>query len=335
MKRITIVTDAWAPQINGVVITLNNTISRLEAQGYEVAVIHPYRFKRQMPLPTYPEIKLAFCSKRKMAALIEKEMPDTIHIATEGPLGFAARGACMRKGWAFTTAYHTHFPAYVSLRIPGMQRVVYAFLRRFHNAAAAVMVPTESIRQELSSHGFKRLVMWPRGVDTNLFKPSRCTTEGLDRPCFAYFGRIAIEKNLEEFLALDLPGSKLVIGDGPDRAKLEAKYGERARFVGYKTGQDLVDMISCADVVVCPSYTETFGLTIVEALACGVPVAAHDAPGPRDILSPGTDGALDADLDKAARACLSLSKDACRQKALKYSWENATDMFVHELIPIV
>lgn len=334
MQRITVITDAWAPQINGVVVTLSNTISRLEKRGYAVTVIHPGLFKRQYPLPTYPEIKLAFCGTRRMVQLIRDSAPDTIHIATEGPLGYAARSACIRQGWAFTSAYHTHFPAYVSLRVPGMQAIAYALLRRFHNKAAAVMVPTESIRADLAAHGFERLVMWPRGVDTDVFKPAQCPLTDQERPCFVYFGRIAIEKNVEEFLRLDLPGSKLVIGDGPDRAALEARYGSHARFVGYKTGTALVEMLSCADVFVCPSYTETFGLTIVEALACGLPVAAHDAPGPRDVITSGTDGMIGADLAQAARACLTLSRDACRHTALKYSWDNATDVFRERLIPI-
>ena len=327
MKRITIITDAWEPQVNGVVVVLQHLISALERAGHHVTIIHPGLFRFHVPMPTYPEIKLALCSRRRMRALIAASQPDHIHITTEGTLGFVARAACVRDGRIFTTSYETQFPLYADLRIRGLSRPSYRFLRWFHSAAQKTMVPTESIRTLLEAHGFRNLAIWPRGVDTNVFKPATCSIEGLARPCFVYFGRIAVEKNVEEFLALDLPGSKLVIGDGPDRQKLEARYGKSARFIGYKAGQELVDMISCGDVFVCPSYTETFGLTIVEALACGVPVAAHEAPGPRDILTPGVDGVISSDLKAAAMACLTLSKDACRQKALHYSWERSASIF--------
>jgi glycosyltransferase involved in cell wall biosynthesis len=331
MKRITIVTDAWQPQINGVVVVLEHLIPALERSGHQVTVIHPGLFRIRLPLPTYPEIKLAFCSRRRMRALLRASAPEHVHIMTEGPLGLAARGACLRDGRAFTTSYETQFPLYADMRLRGLAAPSYRYLRWFHKAAQKTMVPTESIRRELGARGFRNLAIWPRGVDTTTFRPSQRLIDGLARPCFVYFGRIAVEKNVEEFLALDLPGSKLVIGDGPERAGLEARYGNRARFVGYKTGRELVEAISCADVYVCPSRTETFGLTIVEALACGVPVAAYDSPGPRDIITPGVDGMIGSDLREAALSCLSLSKDACREKALHYSWERSASVFEEHL----
>jgi glycosyltransferase involved in cell wall biosynthesis len=331
MKRITIVTDAWEPQINGVVVVLQHLIPALERDGYQVAVIHPGLFRFRVPLPTYPEIRLALCSRRRMRALLRASAPDHIHIMTEGTLGLAARRACARNRLTFTTSYETQFPLYAELRFRGLARPSYRYLRWFHSAAERTMVPTESIRRELEERGFSKLVVWPRGVDTDMFKPSQSPMEGPARPCFVYFGRIAVEKSVEEFLALDLPGSKLVIGDGPDRARLEARYGTSARFVGYKTGRELVDAISCGDVYVCPSRTETFGLTIVEALACGIPVAAHDSPGPRDIITSGVDGVIGSDLRESALACLALSKDACRAKALHYSWERSASIFAEHL----
>jgi glycosyltransferase involved in cell wall biosynthesis len=333
MKRITIVTDAWEPQINGVVVVLRHLIPALERNGYEVTVIHPGLFRFRVSLPTYPEIKLALCAPGRMRRLLNAAKPDHVHVMTEGPLGFMARRACLRNGLSFTTSYETQFPLYAELRLRGLAAPSWRYLRWFHGAAARTMVPTESIRAELRAHGFRNLAIWPRGVDTDLFKPSKRGSEGLARPCFVYVGRLAVEKNVEEFLRLDLPGSKLVIGDGPDRERLESRYGERARFVGYKTGQELVDAISCGDVFVCPSRTETFGLTVVEALACGVPVAAHDAAGPRDILSPGIDGIIGDDLKQAALACLPLAKDACRTKALHYSWDRSASIFESHITP--
>jgi len=331
MKHLLIVTDAWTPQINGVVVTLKNTIEELEKRGHRVSLIHPGMFRFTFPLPTYPEIRLSLCSVGRMRKLIEAADADDVHIATEGTLGLVARIACKRHKQIFTTAYHTHFPLYVSLRVPGLKGLVYFLLRWFHNASAATMVATESLHDELTTHGFTNLVMWSRGVNTDLFKPATCTMLSLKKPCFVFFGRIAVEKNVEEFLSAALPGSKLIIGDGPDRDRLEQKYGASATFVGYKSGQQLVDALACADVSVFPSRTDTFGLTIIESLACGLPVAAHDTIGPRDILSPGIDGFLSEDLAEAALSCLSLSRDECRAKAQQYSWERSTEMFISNI----
>lgn len=338
MKRITIVTDAWHPQINGVITTLDNLIARLEERGIVVTIIHPGLFTRHIPLPSYPEIRLALCSVRRMRALLRDSAPDAIHLVTEGTLGMSARKACLREGFAFTSAYHTQFPLYVAARVPFFSTFVsaalYAWLRSFHGAAALTMVPTESIRADLAQRGFRHLSIWAGGVDTDLFKPARCAIDSVTRPCFVYFGRVAPEKNIEEFLKLPLPGSKMVIGDGPARADLERRYGTDIRFVGYKRGQELVDTLACADVAVFPSRTETFGLTIVEALACGIPVAAHDASGSRDIITPEVDGVLDADLGRAALRCLTLSREACREKALQYSWDKVADAFLQNVRPI-
>lgn len=334
MKRITIVTDAWHPQINGVVTTLENVVAHVERHGYEVTVIHPGQFTRHIPLPSYPEIRLALCSVRRMRALLRDSAPDAIHIATEGSLGLSARRACTREGFAFTSAYHTQYPLYVAARVSGFAWLAYAYMRWFHRAATLTMVPSESVRTDLTHHGFRNLIVWAGGVDTDLFKPSRCTLENVARPCFVYFGRVAPEKNIEEFLSLPLSGSKMVVGDGPARADLERRFGKDIRFVGFKRGQELVDTLACADVAVFPSYTETFGLTTVEALACGIPVAAHDASGTRDIITHGVDGILDADLARAATACLSLSREACREKALQYSWQKTADAFIQNVRPV-
>ncbi len=334
MKKILLVTDAWEPQVNGVVVALSEISHRLEARGFEVVVVHPGLF-RNIPLPLYPEIRLALFPKRKLQRMFRVHRPDYIHIATEGPLGHAARRMCLKEKFLFTSAYHTHFPLYLAayLKAPAfVVRAAYRFLARFHNAAAATMVHTESVRGELQSHGFTKLVLWPAGVDTNLFvRNSTPALPPLSGPVFAYFGRITKEKSVEEFLSLSLPGTKLVIGDGPDRVRLERKYGHEARFVGYKKGKELVDWLSLVDVAVIPSRTETFGLVIIEALACGIPVAAHDAEGPRDIIDEGVDGFLSEDLKEAALACLPLSREKCREKALRYSWEHSTDVFISNL----
>ncbi len=336
MKRLTIVTDAWHPQVNGLVTTYDHIIALLEKRGYTVTVIHPGLFKT-IPLPSYPEIRLSLFPRKRLRAMIEQHAPDAIHVAVEGPLGIATRSICRSKGIPFTTAYHTHFQMYVEARVRGkfLTPIVYAFLRWFHNAGSATMVATESLREILEKHGLEYLSLWPLGVDTDLFKRNSNPPHSLPHhPVFVYLGRLAIEKNCEEFLALNLPGTKLIIGDGPDRTRLEKKYGDSAVFVGYKHGQELVDWLSIADVFVFPSRTETFGLAVIEALACGIPVAAHDVMGPRDIITNGVDGYLSEDLRDAAIKCLKLSRDACRKKALTYSWEKSADAFESLLTPL-
>jgi glycosyltransferase involved in cell wall biosynthesis len=333
-RKIVFVTDAWIPQVNGVVRVLLSLIPVLEARGYDVSVIEPKLFTTTK-LPFYPEIRLAIFSRRRMANMLKELQPDAVCIVTEGPLGWAARSICMKRGIPFTTWYHSHFQLYVDVRLRGLLRPIYALMRRFHSAAAATMVSTISLKRELESEGFSNLVIVPLGVDTKLFtRNPEPALPPLPKPVFVYFSRLAPEKSPEEFLKLDLPGTKLVIGDGPDRKKLEAVYGKKNKFVGYKHGQELVDWLSLADVFVFPSRTETFGLVVVEALACGLPVAAHDVMGPRDSITEGKDGYLSDDLREAALKCLELSPADCRAKALQYSWEHSADMFIQNLVPI-
>lgn len=331
MKRIVIVTDAWHPQVNGVVTSIAKIADLLEKKGFGVTVIHPGLFWT-VPLPFYKEIRLSLVTRRKIKNMIGAEKPDYIHIATEGPLGLAARAACQQKKLQFTTSYHTHFARYVKARVGAISKTVYADLRWFHNTGASTMASTESLKSELENEGFKNVVVWPLGVDTELFKRNKHPPlESFVKPVFVYFGRIAVEKSVEEYLRCALPGTKLVIGDGPDRKKLEKIYGASARFVSYKKGQELVDWLSLCDVFVFPSRTETFGLVVLEALSCGIPVAAHDVMGPKDIITPGVDGFLDENLERAALACLKLSREKCRQKALLYSWGASADAFVKNL----
>ncbi|MDP2665596.1 MAG: glycosyltransferase family 1 protein [bacterium] len=332
VKKILLVTDAWAPQVNGVVRVQDAHMHTLKARGYTVAVLDPNQFKT-VPTPMYPEIRLALFARRRVASMIEELEPDAIHLMTEGPLGWAARSVCMKRGIPFTTWYHTHLQLYVNVRLRGLLRPINALLKRFHSTAARTMVSTATLKRELESLGFREnIVVVPLGVDTGLFKrnPS-LSLPALPKPVFVYFSRLAPEKSPEEFLKLHLPGTKLVIGDGPDRAKLEKKYGKENRFIGYKRGQELVDWLSLADVFVFPSRTETFGLVVVEALACGIPVAAHKVMGPKDIITEGKDGYLSDDLHEAALKCLDLSSADCRAKAEQYSWEHSVEAFINNL----
>lgn len=333
-KKLLLVTDAWHPQVNGVVTVFANLIPLLEARGYKVSLIEPSQF-RTVSLPLYPEIRLALFPKKHIRTLLRTQQFDAVHIATEGPLGFAARAVCSKYKIPFTTSYHTHFQLHLEARVGSiLTPLMYVFLRRFHAPASSTMVVSDSLKALLERHGFKHVVVWPLGVDTKLFvrNPSP-SLPALTKPVFVYFGRLAPEKGIEEFLRLNLPGTQLVIGDGPSRRVLESKY-PHAKFVGYKRGQTLVDWLSLCDVCIFPSRSETFGLVIVEALACGVPVAAHDVMGPRDIITNGKDGFLGEDLQEAALACLKLSPADCRAKALCYSWEASATIFLENLVPV-
>jgi glycosyltransferase involved in cell wall biosynthesis len=329
--KIAIVTDAWRPQTNGVVQTLSTTMQTLRGTGHEVLLIEPSQF-RTFPCPTYPEIRLAWFPYRHLAKLLREFAPDCIHIATEATLGMAARSWCRRSRFPFTTSYHTQFPEYVRARVPIPLSISYAHLRRFHAAAARTMVATPSLQKGLETRGFRNIVRWTRGVDVQLFKPADKQFLDLPRPIFAYLGRVAVEKNVEAFLSLDLPGTKLVIGDGPERLALQSRFPGTV-FVGYKFGAELAAHLAAVDVFVFPSRTDTFGLVLLEALACGVPVAAYPVTGPIDIVENGTTGVLDEDLRAAALAALKLDPAKCRAFALAHTWDAATKQFLGNLAP--
>jgi len=318
--RILIVSDAWFPQVNGVVRTLSVVTDILRARGDVVEVIGPDRF-RSLPMPGYAEIRLAIAPRRGLAAMADAFAPDAVHIATEGPLGWAMRAICRRRGWPFTTAFHTKFPEYMQARMGLPPAWSWAVLRRFHQAGAGIFAATASLRADLAAHGFTRIHPWTRGVDLARFRPEpREAFEGLPRPIFLYAGRIAVEKNVGAFLALDLPGTKVVVGDGPARAALARRY-PRAHFTGYLVNGSLARAYAGADVFVFPSRTDTFGLVLLEALAAGTPIAAYPVTGPLDILTDPSLGALNEDLRAACLRALDGDRAACRRHAERYSWD--------------
>jgi len=341
--RIVIATDAWHPQVNGVVRTLATTADRLARRGHRVEIVSPDRF-RTVPLPSYPEIRLALGCGRGVAAAIERFAPDAIHIATEGPVGWAARRWCLDTGRAFSTSFHTHFPDYLAMRTGLPPGWFWPPIRRFHARAETILVATHRLARDLADRGLSQTRRWSRGVDTDLFRPGGPPSplmSGLPRPIQLYVGRIAVEKNLEAFLACATPGSKVIVGEGPARARLMAAH-PAAHFPGALTGEALASAYASADVFVFPSLTDTFGLVVIEALASGVPVAAFPVPGPLDIL--GEDGcgqggmaigALDADLSAAIRRALRCRRDACVAEARRYGWEACTDQFLAGLSPAV
>ncbi|GAB0113400.1 glycosyltransferase family 4 protein [Acidisoma sp. C75] len=337
--RVAIVSDAWHPQVNGVVRSLGQVVRELTARGITVEVFGPDRF-RTLPCPGYPEIRLAIAPGRDLARMLKAFAPDALHIATEGPLGLAARRWARRHGYAFTTSFHTRFPEYVAARLPlpraWTERIAYYLIRRFHRAGAAVMAATPSLIRELRQRGFGNVCHWSRGVDITNFRPDlREEEDGLPRPVFLYAGRLAVEKNVEAFLALDLPGSKVVVGDGPDRANLQRRFPS-ARFTGLLRGEALARAYASADVFVFPSRTDTFGLVMLEALASGTPVAAYPEPAPRDVLGAAMPpvGGLDEDLRAAALTALTIDRRHCRRYAERFSWQAASAMFLRNLVPI-
>ena len=327
--RVLIVTDAWAPQVNGVVRTLAALAEELGSLGHTVEVIGPDRF-RTLPCPTYPDIRLSLAPGHRLARMIEAFAPDALHIATEGPLGCAASRWARRRGFAYTTAFHTRFPEYVQARTRLPTGPLYAWLRRFHGRSAGTMVATESLRAELAARGFDRLLAWSRGVDLALFTPEPVEASSLPRPILLYVGRVAVEKNIEAFLRLDLPGSKIVVGDGPQRAALAARY-PAVHFLGARHGPALARAYAGADVLVFPSRTDTFGLVMLEALACGVPVAAFPVQGPRDVIGDSGVAVLDENLGRACLQAQTISRDACRAFALTRSWRACTVQFLSNL----
>ena len=334
--RLLIATDAWHPQVNGVVRTLGSLAKSLRRHA-EVEFLTPDGFP-SMAVPTYRCLRFALPNPGEIARRIEHAAPNAIHIATEGPIGHMVRRYCMRRGLPFTTSYTTRFPEYIRARFPIPESWTYAALRRFHAAATVTMVSTQSLMRELSERGFVNLGMWTRGVDTDLFKPERAIDLGLPRPLFVSVGRVAVEKNLEAFLALDLPGTKVVIGDGPQLAELRARYPD-VRFLGRLEGTVLAEHLAAADVFVFPSRTDTFGIVQLEALACGVPVAAYPVTGPKDVIRDHPIGVLSDDLRAACLGALGMPRDACRAFALDNTWdrsarqflEHAQSVFIHDL----
>ena len=330
--KIALVSDAWLPQVNGVVRTLATVAREAAAMGQDVTAITPDRF-RTVPCPTYPEIRLAVLPGRRVTRFIDEADPDHIHIATEGPLGMAARRHCLRRGLAFTTSFHTRFPEYVAARFGVPTRLTYAWLRHFHARASGVMVAAPSVRRELQARGFRNIRPWTRGVDAELFNPAlRTDIPGIPRPIFLMVSRIAIEKNIAAFLELDLPGSKVLVGDGPQLAEMKRRF-PAVHFMGHHEGRGLARYYASADVFVFPSLTDTFGLVLLEALASGVPVAAFPVTGPMDVLSDAPVGHLDTDLRRAALACLGTSREACRAHALTFSWRATAQQFLGNLVP--
>jgi len=337
--RILLATDAWEPQVNGVVRTLTRVVAELRDLGDDVEVISPDQFPT-LPLPTYPEIKLAVGAYEKVQQRFKTFEPEAIHIATEGPIGLAARRICLEWKLPFTTSYHTRFPEYVSARLPLPLAAGYAYMRWFHRPSGRLMVATASMREELERHGFRNISQWSRGVDTDIFHPRRegesDVFAGRPRPIWLNVGRVAVEKNIEAFVRLDLPGTKVVVGDGPQRDELAGKYPEVV-FTGAKFGEDLSAAYACADVFVFPSLTDTFGLVILEAWAAGLPVAAFSAPGPADLI-PGTGAGVLAPgqcegLREACLEALTIDRGKVRALAEQFSWRSCAEEFRRHLQP--
>jgi glycosyltransferase involved in cell wall biosynthesis len=347
-QRILIVSDAWHPQVNGVVRTLSTVVGELRAGGDVVEVIGPDRFA-SLPMPGYAEIRLAVAPRRRLARLATEFAPTAVHIATEGPLGRAMRGICRARGWRFTTSFHTRFPEYLHARTRIPLAWSWALMRRFHAASTGTFCATPSLARELAARGFGRIVPWSRGVDLARFRPDAAAHgqaeawESLPRPIFLYAGRVAIEKNIEAFLSLDLPGSKVVVGDGPQRAQLMRRF-PGAHFTGWRENGALARAYAKADVFVFPSRTDTFGLVLLEALASGTPVAAFPVTGPLDVIGTGPDGTpgdgwpvgvLDEDLRAACLRALDADRTLCRTHAERHSWAACARRFRDGLAPIV
>jgi glycosyltransferase involved in cell wall biosynthesis len=330
--KIMIVTDAWDPQVNGVVRTLKNTTRELTELGHRVDLLTPLEF-HTVPCPTYPEIRLSLFPGQRVRERIDTFAPDALHIATEGPLGMAARRYAKRHGLPYTSAYHTRFPEYVQARFGIPLSATYKFLHWFHGPSQAVMAPTPVVKQDLEKFGFTNVVLWTRGVDLDIFHPQESKVLNTARPIFLYVGRVAIEKNVEAFLKLDLPGSKWVAGEGPQLAELKSRYPE-ANYLGVLSQAELAKVYAAADVFVFPSRTDTFGLVLLEALACGLPVAAYPVTGPVDVLGDGGAGAMHEDLREACLDALKIDRAHARAWAERFSWRAASEQFASHLRPL-
>lgn len=326
--RIFIATDAWTPQVNGVVRTYQRLSESLLKLGHEVELLTPNGYP-SVALPTYSEIRLAFVTAREARRKIDAFQPDHIHVATEGPVGLAARRVCLTDGHHFTTSYHTKFPEYVSARLPIPLSWGYAFERWFHTSSNGTMVATASLMEELKAQGIENLMAWSRGVDTELFRPRDDRLFGHD-PVFLYVGRVSVEKNLEAFLNLELPGKKVIVGSGPRLKLLQSKFPD-AIFTGALFGEELAKAFASADVFVFPSLTDTYGVVLLEALACGVPVAAFPVTGPKDVIADGKVGSLNENLQEAALTALGMERQACRNYALGFSWERCAVQFIENV----
>ena len=332
--KIALVTDAWTPQVNGVVRTLQSTVTLLRQRGHEVMVISPDQF-RSFPCPTYPEIRLALAGRRIIGRRLASFAPDAVHIATEGPLGWAARGWCKAKRRPFTTAYHTQFPEYLARRTGLAARWFWPFIRRFHRSSSAIMVATGTIRAQLLEQRLFKVRPWTRGVDIAQFAPDHPPPDlyfSLPRPIQLYVGRVAVEKNIEAFLGTSHPGSKVVVGDGPALAELRGRFPE-THFLGALSGEALAACYAGADVFVFPSRTDTFGLVMIEALACGTPVAAYPVAGPLDVLDRKS-GVMDEDLETAIAGALALDREDCLAHGCSFSWDKSVDQFLANLAPV-
>ena len=332
--RIAIATDAWSPQVNGVVRTLQAVCAELVAMGHEVCVIAPDQF-RTLPCPSYPEIRLALTTHAGVGRRIAEFGAEAIHIATEGPIGLAARRHCLGRGFAFTSAYHTQFPDYIAERTGMPADWFWHYIRWFHAPSAAVLASTPSVEAILEARGVGPVLRWGRGVDLDLFRPDRPphpALAGLPRPIQLYVGRVAVEKNIEAFLGCDMPGTKVVVGDGPARAALARSY-PATRFLGALHGEALAAAYASADVFVFPSRTDTFGLVMIEALACGTPVAAYPVTGPIDILDPAS-SAMDADLTRAIRRALACDRRAAAAYGASFGWWRSAEQFLSALVPL-
>lgn len=330
--KILIATDAWFPQMNGVVRTFSSTINELKNSGHEVEVIHPDLFKT-FPLPTYPEIRLAVVNQDKIREIFSGFVPDAIHIATEGTIGVAVRNFCIKNNLPFTTSYTTKFPEYIYHRLYIPESLTYSLIRWFHAPSKAIMVSTNSVKKELSDRGFQNIIKWTRGVDTELFNPKREKIIQDKKPVLLYAGRLAVEKNIKAFLDLDVEGSKYVVGTGPDLESLKNDYPD-VNFVGRKSGEELASYYASADVFVFPSLTDTFGLVMLEALASGVPVAAYPVTGPVDVIGESGTGCLDNNLADAVKKAMTISREKCREYALNFSWDKVAEIFLNNLAPI-
>ncbi|KAK43151.1 GDP-mannose-dependent alpha-mannosyltransferase [Caballeronia jiangsuensis] len=327
--KIMIVTDAWEPQVNGVVRTLTQTTKELTALGHRVELLTPLEF-RTIPCPTYPEIRLSLLPGQRVARRIDAFAPDALHIATEGPLGLAARSYALRHKLPFTTAYHTRFPEYVNARFGIPLSLTYRFLHWFHKNSQAVMAPTPVVKSDLERFGFTNVVLWTRGVDLDIFRPMESKVLNTARPIFLYVGRVAVEKNVEAFLKLDLPGSKWVAGEGPALAELKSRY-TNVNYLGVLSQPELAKVYAAADVFVFPSRTDTFGLVLLEAMACGTPVAAYPVTGPIDVLGEHGPGALHDDLHEACLQALKIERADARAWAECFSWRAASEQFASHL----